>query len=276
MIQKCGKILMVCFCAVCLLLAAGCGKTENQDSEVIAYSTLNSDEMIDSLLGYNGTLIGDSNSIYRLLKEILPGKVSLVSYDIVLNRLTIEYGPTAEEDEETVEAADSSKQENTEAAEGKGDSAEDGENDSEEEIRLTPDQFAREWDSKTTKKIIFYNAASLFALIPNLESVQYLVEGYNLPTFTISRVNMEEFFRYPLSDIETISAWRNKVTAVTLDEMKIDNFFKEFPLAAKASRRVEEDITPATDLSKQPKDTAAERLQKQLDEQAQELPTEVQ
>ncbi len=252
---------MVCFCAVCLLLAAGCGKTENQDSEVIAYSTLNSDEMIESLLEHSGTLIGDSNSVYSLVKEILPGKVSLVSYDIVLNRLTIEYGPTAEEDEQTADAADTDEKDGAKsAADTEGAEAEEG-NAEDEEISLTPDQFAREWDSKTTKKIIFYNTAALFALIPNLESVQYLVEGYNLPTFTISRDNMEEFFRYPLSDIETVSAWRNKITAVTLDEVKIDDFFKEFPLAAKASRRVEEDKTPATDLNKQPQDTAAERLQ---------------
>ena len=261
MIHKCGKIIIACLFVFCLLPAAGCGTTASQDTQVIARSELNSDEIIQALLENNNTLIGDSTTIRKLVTDILPGNVSVVSYDIVLNRLTIEYGPTAKEEDKTATAESGNSAGNADA-EG-------------EDIDLNADEFARAWDSKTTKEIIFYNTASLFALISNLESVQYLVEGYNLPTFTISRTNMEEFFRYPLADIDTISAWRNKITAITLDELKVDDFFKEFPLASKANRRVEED-SPAVDLNKQPKDTAAERLQRQLDEQAQEIPDEVQ
>ena len=258
MIHKWGKMIEACFFVFCLLLAAGCGSSVSQDTQVITRSTLDSDEVIQPLLECNGTLIGDSTTIRTMLKDILPGKVSVVSYDIVLNRLTIEYGPTAKEEDQ---------------AAGGGESAQKAED---EEIRLNADEFAKEWDAKTTKEIIFYNTSSLFALIPNLESVQYLVEGYNLPTFTISRANMEEFFRYPLSDIDTISAWRNKITAVTLDEVKMNEFFKQFPLASKASRRVD-DENPAADLNEEPKkETAAERLQRELDEQTRELPDEVQ
>lgn len=259
MIHKWGKMIIACFFVFCLMFAAGCSGSATQDTQVIARSTLDSDEIIQSLLECNGTLIGDSTTIRTMLKDILPGNVSVVSYDIVLNRLTVEYGPTAkEEDQQAV--ADGG---NTQKAE-------------DEEIRLNADEFAREWDAKTTKEIIFYNTSSLFALIPNLESVQYLVEGYNLPTFTISRTNMEEFFRYPLADIDTMSAWRNKITAVTLDELKVNEFFKQFPLASKVNRRVEDD-NPAADLNQQPKEeTSAERLQRELDEKARELPDEVQ
>lgn len=276
MIQKCGKMIVACLFVFCLLLLAGCGSADSQDTQVIARSELNSDEIIQSLLDNKDTLIGDSTTIRRLLKDVLPGNVSVVSYDIVLNRLTIEYGPTAKEDEEAANTAAADGREAKDNKKAK-DNKDNGESQpaEDEDIRLTADEFAREWDSKTTKEIIFYNTSSLFALIPNLQSVQYLVEGYNLPTFTISRANMEEFFRYPLADIDTISAWRNKITAVNLDEMRMNEFFKEFPLAGKASRRVEEEQTPAVDLSK-PKDTAAERLQRQLDEKANELPEEVQ
>lgn len=243
-----GILVIICLLG-CLLGLTACGEEAvEEDNVVIARSALDSDEMIQELLDRSGALIGESNIIKELLGDILPGHISLISYDITLNRLTIEYGPTIEEGE--TPPAD------------------------ETEEHLNPEEFKAYWTLQTTEDIIFYNSSALFALIPNLESVQYLVEGYGLPTFTISRENMENFYGYALSDIDSVSLWKTKITDVFLDDLKIEAFFKEYPLKEQSGSSESED--PTTDDQNMEEDVSVNDETEDIEQPEVVVPEEVQ
>ena len=253
-------LLVVCLIAA-LFAAAGCqNQTEEAkpDTVVLPRSQMESDEMIQSLLDRNGTLIGESPVIKELVCDILPGKICVISYDITLNRLTIKYGSTPQEE------IDKAKAEN------------DGADETETE--LNPEQFAKYWDKQTTEDILFYNASALFALIPNLDSVQYMVENYGQPTFTISRQNMEAFYGYALADIDSVSLWKTKITEVFNDDLKIAEFYKQYPLNTKAAQPDDTEAADGTNADTTPDNTADSTLDyTQTTEQPQViLPDEVQ
>ena len=250
--SKIRRIFLFCAIILCLAVLSGCGG-DNQESR----SSIDNEDMIKSLLEYNETLIGDSTAVRKIVCDILPGNEDIVTYDITLNRLTITYGAKLDEEE----AAAAEKAGSEEEAEGH-----------------TPTEFKEIWSKTGTENVIFYNASALFALINNLESVQFMVEGYKQPTFTISRVNMEGYYGYELVDFETVSEWQKKITAVYLDSAKVDGFFRLYPLAGEEEAPVDTDV-----LNKQlledadnEQETAEERLQRQIEEQYENLPDEVQ
>ena len=250
------KLLFCVLLCGALLALGGCGSEETvEDNDVIQRSALDSDEMIQSLLDRQGTLIGESNIVRELLCDILPGKNCVVSYDITLNRLTITYGPTKEEpSEETTPTA-------------------------EEDDGLTPTEFNAQWDTQTTEDTIFYNSSALFALIPNLESVQYLVEGYGLPTFTISRENMNEFYGMDLGEVTSISLWKQTIDAAFTDSTRVDTFFSQYPMKSKDYQPTEEEQENGAAIDSQmPTEEELQRAQQTEEPEVvpEELPTEIQ
>lgn len=249
--KRLGRFLILTCLILGVAAAAGCSdEAVEEDNAVIARSALDSDEMIQSLLDRSGTLIGESNIIRELVCDILPGNICVISYDITLNRLTVEYGPTEEAE---------ANPEDEEAAE-----------------RLNPEEFAEYWNLQTTQDIVFYNTSALFALIPNLESVQYLVEGYGLPTFTISRENMENFYGYSLGEIDGVSVWKTKITNVFLDDLKIQEFFKEYPLKSKSASDKDDSADQSEDNIKDAADILANEEAQQPEEPEVIIPDEVQ
>ena len=245
--------------AILLLLAFafslwGCnGIKGKEDSSIISYTEITNSSYINSLIEYNDTLIGESTKIRNLVCDLLPGHHSVATYDITLNRLVIEYGPTTELDE------------NGNKPEG-------------EEYDLTEEEFAELWTLEIIQDVIMHNSAVLFTLIDNLNSVQFLIEGYNVPTFTISRENIESFFGYPLNDIYSDTDWNTKITAVCLDPVRIDEFYDQFPLKTELHVKTKEEIDAenAALLEQDEEETAEERVKRQMQEQYDKLPDEVQ
>ena len=256
-----GKLLLCALLCGSLLVLGGCGDEETAaDNEVIQRSALDSDETIQALLDRQGTLIGESNIVRELLCELLPGKNCVVSYDITLNRLTITYGPTKEEPDEDAAAATTATAE-------------------EEEEGLTPTEFSAQWDSRTTEDILFYNASALFALVSNLESVQYLVEGYGLPTFTISRANMNEFYGTDLGEVTSVSLWKQTIDAAFTDSTRVDTFFSQYPMKSKDYQPTEEEQENGAAIDSQmPTEEELQRAQQTEEPEVvpEELPTEIQ
>ena len=92
-ISQRGKSCLFVLVLLSLLFAiAGCD--EEDAPEVLTKDPIGeqSETAITGLLQYQGTYLGDSTRVKEILKEQLPAKEFVTSYDITLNRLTITYG----------------------------------------------------------------------------------------------------------------------------------------------------------------------------------------
>lgn len=253
--NKIKNAILLCILTAFALSFCGCdnGEQIKDDNAVIKYSEISSSEYIESLLEHDNILIGESGEIKDLVCDILPGNNSVVTYDITLNRLVIEYGPTTELDE------------NGKKPEG-------------EENDLTEEEFADIWTYDIIKDVIMYNSTVLFDLVDNLTAIQFLVEGYNVPTFTISRENIESFYGFSLNDITAVNEWNNKITAPCLDSLKVEEFYGMFPLETELHVKTKEEIDDenADLLEQEDEETAEERVKRQMQEQYDKLPDDVQ
>ena len=173
--------------------ASGC--TPKDVPEVLSKPVINADEAtIAGLLEFNNTYLGESNRIKELLTEQLPAKEFARSFDITLGRLSISYGFS-------------------------------------EDNGLTEENFGEYWQDDTVKQVIFYNSSALFALVKGLESIEYNIEGYPLPTFVITKENMDSFYGQDLRDVTTVTDWQNVIIKENTDKSaRLKEFFRLYPL----------------------------------------------
>lgn len=195
-ISQRGKSCLFVLVLLSLLFAiAGCD--EEDAPEVLTKDPIGeqSETAITGLLQYQGTYLGDSTRVKEILKEQLPAKEFVTSYDITLNRLTITYGLP-------------------------------------KDTELTEEDFTAYWTQEVAEEVIFYNSSALFSLVNNLESIEFNIDGYPLPTYLVTKTAIDEFYGQDVKTLTTAADWA-KVIVKTSKGNHYHDFFKENPLKEK-------------------------------------------
>lgn len=167
---------------ICMLLIVLCGLLlvlpplfEDKDSGMT--DTELTQKMIDSenineLLGEHGVNIGESARIRSLLREKLPAGIFIRTFDITLNKLTVNYALT-------------------------------------ERSGGTDEEYTAFWRPDNAQQIIMYNSGALFALVRNLEVIEINVDGYAYPTCILTKDEAEGYFGVSdMADIDTAEEWQ--------------------------------------------------------------------
>lgn len=169
--------------AVCVLLIVLCGVLlvvppllEDEGGE-IAQAEL-TQKMVDAenigeLLGEHGVNIGESARIRALLRDMLPAGIFVNTFDITLNKLTVNYALT-------------------------------------ERSGSSDEEYAAFWQPDNAQQIIMYNTGAIFALVRNVEIVEINVAGYTYPTCILTRDEVEESLGVAdMADIDTAEEWQD-------------------------------------------------------------------
>lgn len=112
---------------------------------------------IENLISYQGTAVGESDVIRVILREKLPAGEFVDSFDITLNKLTVSYKLT-------------------------------------ERSGYSQEEFYEYWDMESAEQLVMYNASSLFALIRNLNIVEIDIQGFEQPSFIMTRETAESIY----------------------------------------------------------------------------------
>lgn len=175
------EVVMCIVLAVCILGIVVCGillVTPQQNSgrgvmeEVELTQKMVDSANIQELLDEQGVNIGESARIKALLRDELPAGIFVNTFDITLNKLTINYKLT-------------------------------------ERSGSTEEEYQAFWQMDNAQQIVVYNSGALFALVRNLEIIEINVDGYVYPTSIITRAEAEEYFGVAdLADIDTVDEWQ--------------------------------------------------------------------
>lgn len=93
----------------------------------------------------------------------------------------------------------------------------------------TSRQFEHNWSADFTKKRVFNNATILLGLIDHADSVHFNVHTVVPQSITITRAELEAFYRHPLTPnaskgIQNVNVENNN------NEYKINEFFRRHPI----------------------------------------------
>ena len=82
------------------------------------------------------------------------------------------------------------------------------------------------------EEVIFYNSSALFSLVNNLESIEFNIDGYPLPTYLVTKTAIDEFYGQDVKTLTSATDWA-KVIVKTSKGNHYHDFFKENPLKQK-------------------------------------------
>ncbi len=161
-----------------------------EEEESIATSKVLRYINIENLISYQGTAVGESDVLRVVLREKLPAGEFVDSFDITLNKLTISYKLT-------------------------------------ERSGYTQDEFYEYWDLESAQQLVMYNASSLFALVRNLDIVEINIQGYEQPSFIMTRETAESIYGVgSLLEIDSVENFQLIIVDEgVFDEEKREQFF---------------------------------------------------
>lgn len=162
--------LIVIICGI-ILVAPTLGNNHNDIIEAEVRQKMVDSTNITELLGSKNINIGESTKIKSLLRDKLPAGLFLSTFDITLDKLTVNYALT-------------------------------------ERSSATAEEYADFWTLDNTEQIIMYNTTAMFVLVRNLEVIEINVEGYEYPTCIITREAVDEIFGKLMLDIATADEWQ--------------------------------------------------------------------
>lgn len=181
--------LIVIICGV-ILVGPTIGKNPQdiiQDEEI--RQKMVDETNISELLTNKDINIGESTKIRSLLRDKLPAGLFFNTYDITLNKLTVNYANT-------------------------------------ERSGNTDEDYAAFWTEDNCQQIVMYNTAALFVLIRNLDIIEINIDGYKLPTCIITREEAGNIFGTALGDIATAEDWQQTlISGGVYDEQRREAFF---------------------------------------------------
>lgn len=193
-------VLLVCMLLIvlCGVLLVGPAPGEGPDGEMtdaeLTQKMIASDN-ISELLAEHGVNIGESARIRTLLRETLPAGIFVRTFDITLNKLTVNYALT-------------------------------------ESSGSTEEEYADFWREDNAEQIVMYNSGALFALVRNLEIIEINVDGYAYPTCILTRDEAAGYFGVAeLADIDTAEEWQDTlIDGGVYDAAARRAFFEAHPL----------------------------------------------
>ncbi len=166
-----GCILGIVVCGILLVAPQQNGSRGIMEEVELTQKMVDSDN-IQELLSEHGVNIGESARIKSLLRDELPAGIFVSTFDITLNKLTVNYKLT-------------------------------------ERSGSTEEEYRAFWQTDNAQQIVVYNSGALFALVRNLEIIEINVDGYVYPTSIITRTEAEEYFGVSdLADIDTVEEWQ--------------------------------------------------------------------
>jgi len=195
-------IILILICVIAVFVLFACDGDDGQtpilpvddDSEFEVF--VDKTALAETLVTYRGTMLGDSNVVKRMLREVLPGGDNMYMFDITLNRLTVQYDVT-------------------------------------ERSGMTAETFKEAWTLNNTQQILLYNTLSLFAVLEQLDSVQFQVLGFELPTLTVSRDAVKGILGFDPAYVEDADQWLRLIQGSCDDNITRGTFFANHPIVQK-------------------------------------------
>lgn len=191
------SLLVVVFGVI--LVAPSLQSTETDMVDAELRQKMISEDNVNDLLASKGINIGESVKIRTLLRNTLPAGIFLKTFDITLNKLTVNYQLT-------------------------------------EASGCTQEEYEQFWVLENARQIVMYNGGALFALVRNLDIIEINIEGYDYPTCIMTRDVLSAIFgQADLADLETAEDFQTVLLdSGVYDEAAAEAFLAEYPLVGEA------------------------------------------